>query len=112
MINSREKVKTLIHSREKVKTLIHSREKVKTQESEKLSAKTHKCKEVNLKQHEIERENLMLAHNLLKHCCDAGKYKKKMEREIGEYLRIKSNMQRLKPINDKKDRKFAHCEWN
>ena len=47
---------------------------------------------------EIEMENKKLAKNIVDNMCDVQDYKKKMRKEISEYVRLKNHLQRLKPV--------------
>lgn len=48
---------------------------------------------------EIEMENKKLAQNIVENMCDVQDYKKRMRKEITEYVRLKNHLQRLKPVN-------------
>jgi hypothetical protein len=51
---------------------------------------------------EIEMENKKLAQNIVENMCDVQDYKKRMKKEITEYVRLKTHLQRLKPVQSDK----------
>ena len=44
-------------------------------------------------------ENRKLAQNIMENLCDVQDYKKRMKKEISEYLKLKGHLQRLKPLH-------------
>lgn len=44
-------------------------------------------------------ENRKLAQNIVDNMCDVQDYKKRMRKEISEYVRLKNHLQRLKPVH-------------
>ncbi len=55
-------------------------------------------KEKIMRDFEIEMENKKLAQNIVENMCDVQDYKKRMKKEITEYVRLKTHLQRLKPV--------------
>lgn len=44
-------------------------------------------------------ENRKLAQNIMDNMCDVQDYKKRLKKEISQYLKLKGHLQRLKPVH-------------
>ena len=91
-------------------SLIHSGKTFKIQHNSDRDNVKRRVKTVAkddiMRQFQIARENRKIANSIITNVCDASKYRKKIQTEIAEYEKLRNHLQKLKPIDNGKDRPF------
>ena len=83
-------------------SLIHNKAKLKTeQEDNKIQLRNRQLRQERAREYEQEREDRVLSQNILAREGEVRKYKKRVEREIADYMKLKQHMQKLKPLTAK-----------